>query len=78
MTRSLLEEIERRAPCTQIKKHFGEGSNGGKEKNSQNPQNSQKKTLPLPVDFEVQDLIRKSLTEENILKIEDLSWLSWL
>ena len=82
-TEKKVREIEKRAPSTQIKKNFSGGNNWGKEKdkNSQNPQRLQKNvtsSLPVPVDFEIQDLIRKSLTEENILKNEDLSWLSWL
>ena len=86
----LLEEIKKRAPSTQIEKDFGGDSNWFKEKekekekdkNTQNNNNlkSQKpfSPLPLPVDFEIQDLVKKSLMDENILKIEDLSWLPWL
>jgi hypothetical protein len=76
MTARLLADIEAIAPSTQINLCFDKGLNvkGSKfilKKDEDSP-------LPLPVDIHIQDLLRKSMLEENISKVEDVTWLPWM
>jgi hypothetical protein len=71
MTISLLKEIENRAPATQIHLDFTEDIDNKYPKKTGIP-------VPPPVDFKVQDLIKQSMLEENILKSDDLTWLPWM
>ena len=74
MTSSLLNEIESKAPSTQIKDFEAKESND-------NPQNKNSIIIlnsTLAVDFHVQELVQKSMAESNILQVEDQSWLPWM
>ena len=75
MTNGLQEDIKMIAPCTQIAERYGK-----EFLENQNKENVklEKPFSSLPVDFEIQDLLKKSSSEENILKIKDLKWLPWM
>lgn len=70
MSASLLQNIESKAPETQIKKFEEESLAGGSK--SKNLRSS------VPVDFNIQDLLKRSISDENILKVNDLSWIPWM
>jgi hypothetical protein len=70
MSASLLKNIESKAPGTQIKKFEEESLAGGA--------NSKNLRFSVPVDFNIQDLLKRSISDENILKVNDLSWIPWM
>lgn len=74
MTSSLLNEIQSKAPSTQIKEFEAKESNN----EPQNKNNSLIINSTLAVDFHVQELVQKSMAESNILQVEDQSWLPWM
>lgn len=70
-------EMEKIAPSTQIKIDFEEklgGKAGIERRGIVNPTC----ILPLPVDIKIQNLLKKSLDEENISKFNDVTWLPWM
>ena len=72
MTSSLLTEIDSKAPSTQIKAFEAKEANNDKQAQSSNPNST------VAVDFYIQELVQKSMTELNILQVEDQSWLPWM
>ena len=75
MRNGLLDDIKRIAPSTQIAVRYGK-----EFLESHNKENG-KMEIPfssLPVDFEIQDLLKKSSSEENIIKIKNLKWIPWM
>ena len=78
MTNSLLKDVERIAPCTQVAVRYGKEFFEDQNKEIGKLEKPTKPFMSLPVDFEIQDLLKKSSSENNILKVKDLSWLSWM
>jgi hypothetical protein len=74
MVDGALAAVEALAPSTQIKNNF-ENKLGGK---GVTEKGSIKEIVPLPVDIKIQNLLKNSMIEENILRVEDLSWLPWM
>ena len=68
-------EIEAIAPSTQIKIDF-EDKLSGKERSNRG--GIADTNFPLPVDIKIQNLLKKSLAKENILKFDDVTWLPWM
>ena len=72
MTSSLLNEVENKAPSTQIKLFEAKETNNDKQIQNSDPNSTQ------AVDFYIQELVQKSMSELNILQVEDQSWLPWM
>lgn len=71
MSAMLLNDIESRAPITMIKTIEADGI--GLESSPQ-----KFKGPSPPVDIHVQELIKLSMSDDNIIKLDDLAWLPWM
>ena len=71
MSAMLLDESVSKAPSTMIKTI---------DANRLILESSQHKSkIPsLPVDIHVQELIKLSMSDDNIIKLDDISWLPWM